>query len=65
MKTEFTINVPGIGDVDVVRQSYSDEASGRESFWDLFDATGTCLNEGDPFWKKPTRKEVAEFCSLL
>ena len=58
MKTEFTINVPRVGNVDVVRQL---EDKTNEPFWDLFDCDGNCLNEGDPFWTKPTRKDVFDF----
>jgi hypothetical protein len=48
--------VPGFGTVDIVEQK---DAGDR--FWDLFGASGECLNEGNPFWRKPTRSEVEEF----
>lgn len=61
-KTEFTIEVPGVGKVDVVRQDNGLGDDGKqEYFWDFFDHSGTCLNEGNAFWSKPTKKEVLTF----
>jgi hypothetical protein len=57
MKTEFTVDVPTIGKVDVVVQG-----EGEDTFWDLFEAdTGNCLNEGQPLWTKPTDEDVLDF----
>jgi hypothetical protein len=62
MKTEFTVDVPTIGKVDVCRQ---DEGM-TDPFWDLFDSeTDECLNEGTPFWTKPTVEEVFDFFRCL
>ena len=61
-KTEFTVDVPGVGKVDVVRQDDGDDDNGKpQYFWDLFDQAGSCLNEGSCFWTKPTKKEVVDF----
>ena len=62
--TEFSVKVPVIGKVDVVRQDDGTDASGNpEYFWDLFDSNGTCLNEGNAFYERPSRKEVLDFLS--
>lgn len=58
MKTVAGYRVLGFGQVEVVEQN---DAGDR--FWDLFGATGECLNEGSPFRKKPTRGAVEEFLS--
>lgn len=58
MKTAATYHVPGFGDVDVVEQN-----DAGERFWDLFGSAGECLNEGHPFWTKPTRRAVEQFLS--
>jgi hypothetical protein len=55
--TVGSYDVPGFGCVDVVEQN--DEAGDR--FWDLFGSTGQCLSEGNPFWKKPTSRQVEQF----
>lgn len=56
MLTVTSYHVPGFGAVDVVEQN---DAGDR--FWDLFASSGECLNEGDPFWREPTRNQVEEF----
>jgi hypothetical protein len=56
MKTVTSYNVPRFGLVDVVEQ-----VDGDDLFYDLFDPSGTCLNEGCPFWTKPTFREVRKF----
>ena len=56
MVTVASYHVPGFGRVDVVEQN-----DGDDRFWDLFASSGECLNEGDSFWRKPTRREVEEF----
>ena len=56
MLTVASYHVPGFGAVDVVEQN---DAGDR--FWDLFASSGECLNEGDPFWREPTRNQVEEF----
>ena len=61
MKTEFTVNVPTIGKVDVVAQLGEGNTNGVPEFWDLFDDVGTCLNEGATLWSKPSRKDVLYF----
>lgn len=53
---EFGVQTPDIGEVDVVKQF-----DGESYFWDLFNDAGDCLNEGNPFWTKPTKKEVLDF----
>lgn len=53
--TEFTVNVPDFGDVDVVRQDDDD------TYWDLFDSDGECLNYGQPFWTLPTESQVIDY----
>lgn len=58
MKTVAHYRVRGFGQVDVIEQN---DAGDR--FWDLFGSSGECLNEGSPFWEKPTRREVEEFLS--
>ncbi len=58
MKTIAAYHVLGFDQVDLVEQN---DAGGR--FWDLFGSSGECLNEGSPFWEKPTRREVEEFLS--
>jgi hypothetical protein len=59
MITVASYHVPGFGRVDVVEQN-----DGDDLFWELFASSGECLNEGDPFWGKPTRREVEEFLAL-
>ena len=49
-------HIPGVGTVDVVQQN-----DGRNRFWNLFAASGECLNEGHPFGSKPRRKQVKAF----
>ena len=56
MTTEFSVEVPNVGKVDVDRQN-----DGQDDFWDLFDQDGFCLNEGNPFFTLPTEKEVIDF----
>ena len=56
MTTVASYRIPGFGTVDVVQQN-----DGRNRFWDLFAASGECLNEGHPFWSKPRRKQVVTF----
>jgi hypothetical protein len=56
MTTVASYRIPGFGTVDVVQQN-----DGRNRFWDLFAASGECLNEGHPFWSKPRRKQVETF----
>ena len=56
MTTIASYHIPGFGTVDVVQQN-----DGRNRFWDLFAASGECLNEGHPFWSKPRRKQVETF----
>ena len=58
MKTVASYHVLGFGQVDVVEQDDTGDC-----FWDLFGPTGECLNEGNPFWKQPTRGEVGAFLS--
>ena len=56
MTTVASYRIPGFGTVDVVQQN-----DGRNRFWDLFAASGECLNEGHPFCSKPRRKQVVTF----
>ena len=56
MTTVASYHIPGFGTVEVVQQN-----DGRNCFWDLFAASGECLNEGHPFWSKPRRKQVETF----
>ena len=56
MTTVASYHIPGFGTVEVVQQN-----DGRNRFWDLFAASGECLNEGHPFWSKPRRKQVETF----
>ena len=56
MTTVASYHIPGFGTVEVVQQN-----DGRNRFWDLFAASGECLNEGHPFWSKPRRKQVVTF----
>lgn len=56
MITVASYHVPGFGPVDIVEQK-----DAGDCFWDLFAASGECLNEGNPFWTKPTRSELEEF----
>ena len=56
MTTVASYSIPGFGEVDVVQQN---DAGNR--FWDLFAASGECLNKGHPFWSKPRRKQVETF----
>ena len=56
MTTVASYRIPGFGTVDVVQQN-----DGRNRFWDLFAASGECLNEGHPFWSEPRRKQVETF----
>lgn len=59
MATCVTYHIAGFGLVDVVEQN---DTGNR--FWDLFGASGECLNEGSPFWMEPTRCEVEQFLAL-
>jgi hypothetical protein len=61
MKTEFIVDVPTIGKISVVAQYGTGQSNGVPEFWDLFDESGCCLNEGCPLWKKPTKKDVLNF----
>jgi len=62
MFTEYTVDVHGVGKVDVVRQDDGlDNDQVAQYFWDLFHEDGSCLNEGVPFWSRPTKKEVLTF----
>lgn len=56
MTTVASYHIPGFGRVDVVEQN---DTGNR--FWDLFAASGECLNEGHPFWSKPRPKQVEAF----
>ena len=56
MTTVASYHIPGFGTVEVVQQN-----DGRNRFWDLFAASGECLNEGHPFGSKPRRKQVETF----
>ncbi len=56
MTTEFSVEVPNVGKVDVDRQN-----DGQDDFWDLFDSDGFCLNEGNAFYTLPTKQEVIDF----
>jgi uncharacterized protein (UPF0335 family) len=56
MTTVASYRIPGFGTVEVVQQN-----DGRNRFWDLFAASGECLNEGHPFWSEPQRKQVETF----
>jgi len=56
MTTVASYHILGFGTVEVVQQN-----DGRNRFWDLFAASGECLNEGHPFWSKPRRKQVETF----
>jgi len=56
MTTVASYHILGFGTVEVVQQN-----DGRNRFWDLFAASGECLNEGHPFWSKPRRKQVVTF----
>lgn len=58
MKTVATHHVLGFGEVDVVEQN-----DAGHCFWGLFGSAGACLNEGHPFWTKPTRRAVEQFLS--
>ncbi|ODU24066.1 MAG: hypothetical protein ABS95_02435 [Verrucomicrobia bacterium SCN 57-15] len=58
MTTVASHHVTGFGLVDVVEQNEADDC-----FWDLFAPSGECLNEGNPFQRKPTRREVENFLS--
>ena len=57
--TEFSVETPEYGKVDVDRQF-----DGQDDFWDLFDVDGFCINEGNPFFTKPTEEQVLEFRKL-
>lgn len=56
MTTVASYRILGFGTVDVVQQN-----DGRNRFWDLFAASGECLNEGHPFRSEPRRKQVEAF----
>lgn len=60
MITVASYHVAGFGTVDIVEQNDADDR-----FWDLFAASGECLNEGNPFCGKPTRSEVEEFLAQI
>lgn len=65
-KTEFTVDVPEVGKVDLVRYYDGDDGEGNpQFFWDLYDQNGTCLNEGTAFWAKPTKTEILNFFNPL
>lgn len=56
MKKEFTVNVPGVGKVDVIRQYNLDDEGKKEYFWDLF--LGEKCLDLPTFWTKPTKNDV-------
>ena len=62
MKPEFSVKVIGVGKVSVDRQDDGIGEDGKpQYFWDLFGEDGFCLNEGCPFWEKPTKQDVLDF----
>ncbi len=36
------------------------EKGKRPQFYDVYDELGTCLNEGDPYFRKPTKSELID-----
>lgn len=54
--TQREINVYGCADEDT--------PEGTFDFYDIFDDSGECLNEGNPFYHFPTWFEVGEFVTL-
>lgn len=46
---------------DVVGCWDSETPEGEYDFYDLYDSEGHCLNEGEPFYCKPTIEEVTEY----
>lgn len=57
MKTIKQYLVPNFGLVDVVEQIDESDCV----FFDLFDSSGDCLNEGNIFWIEPTEFEVCNY----
>jgi hypothetical protein len=44
--------------------SKQDFADGNVSFYDIYNETGTCLNEGDPYEDFPTHSEIGEILQM-
>ncbi|NBP04361.1 MAG: hypothetical protein EBU90_30625 [Proteobacteria bacterium] len=50
----------GVFDIFSCYSSNADYYSRNVSFYHVYDKTGTCLNEGNPFYQFPTWEEVYE-----
>ena len=38
-----------------------EEKDENDTWFDLYDSAGSCLNEGEPFWDVPSLVEVEDF----
>ena len=49
---------------DVVGCWGSETPENEYEFYDLYDEDGNCLNEGDPWYERPTEQDVEQYLKL-
>lgn len=54
----------GIYNVFACYDSVEDYENRNVSFYDVYDNSGLCVNEGEPFYELPSWKEIYEFYYL-
>lgn len=54
----------GIYNVFACYDSMEDYDKRNVSFYDIYDNSGLCVNEGEPFYELPSWKEIYEFYYL-
>jgi hypothetical protein len=54
----------GIYNVFACYDSVEDYDKRNVSFYDIYDNSGLCVNEGEPFYEFPTWKQIYEFYYL-
>ena len=54
----------GIYTVFACYDSVEDYENRKVSFYDVYDNSGLCVNEGEPFYELPTWKQIYEFYYL-
>lgn len=48
----------GMYEVYAVYDSWQDRANRNVSWYDVYDKSGVCVNEGDPFYELPTWQTI-------
>lgn len=51
----------GVYEVIACYDSMDDYDKRKVSFYDVYDKSGLCVNEGDPFYDMPSWKDIYEF----